>query len=142
MSSINLSDCQKKKLISSLKNNKSIFLRLTKNQVDAKKYKPIPYISLSKTKKGYSLKIDANEEIKKGGFLPLILAAMGTVAGITGAAYGIIKGASDSNEQKRHNAKMEELEERKVGKMGSGVSYKVQYKCCDKCYGKGMISKA
>ena len=129
---ITLTDCQRKKLINSFKNNKNVFLRLKANQVDPSKINSKNAKYLSRTKTGYSLSIDSSE-VKTGGFLPLLFGAMGATAGIASAAYNIIKGASDSNEQKRHNKKMEDIAERK----GSGNIYK----CCDKCSGKGMTLK-
>lgn len=126
---ITLSDCQRRKLVNSLKNNKSVFLRLKANQVNSSKIKKNPF--LTKTKTGYSLKIDEKDipEFKNGGFLQALLPVLMPLVGQL--AYDLLKKpASDLGEY---------IYEKGKNLVTGKCVDQVHYTKCNKCHGKGMM---
>lgn len=107
---INLTPCQRKKLLNSIKNNKSIFIKLKTSQV--KELPKNPFIKIKQTKNGYSLNIENNDFDVIGGHLNNIF-------------------KEDLNEVKNNKSQFHQ-DTPKYQRCIKCVN-------CEKCYGKGMM---
>jgi hypothetical protein len=145
----NLSENQKKKIFSAIKNNKGTSLRLSKNNIKSGDF-PLLLTDnqINKVNKAINnntgIDIDFSksqlQKLKKHGgflpFLPLILGGLSAIGSLVAGGSQIAKAVNQakSNEKqlqetKRHN----ELMESKLN-YGSGL-----YKKCNKCHGKGLF---
>lgn len=130
---VNLTAGQKKRLLKQVKDGKSPHLRLSNTQLKRGNLKlPVTQSQLGKIQKaravgkGLSLKI-SRSQIKKGGFLPLLLPGLAALGATAGGAAGIARAvtaakarARELQELKRHNSAMEALALRR----GSGIGKK------------------
>jgi hypothetical protein len=157
---VDLTPDQKRRMLHQIKNGKTPGIRLTNSQLKRGKV-PLPVTKTQlnkireakKTGKGLNLKF-TKTQIKKGGFLPLLLPILAALGATAGGAAGIAKAVNDAKsnarqleEIKRHNATMEAVALRggkglkKIKKIIKKKTHKKTNKQTSRGVGRGYFLK-
>jgi hypothetical protein len=119
MHGINLSKNQAQKIITASKKDRSVKIRLSKDNLHGDYKLPLTQTQIkriNKTKTGLDLELSASQlkhMEKSGGFLPLltllplILGGLGAAGAVTGGIAGAVSSAKNNRETERHNREVE-----------------------------------